>query len=116
MSKKDFYLSSDELSRLIKEVECKGLTKAPPDICYDVVSKIRQKKRDLIIYSLKVAVSTAACVGLVFSSSYLPSFSDISEKISYEKSSFVEKSEVLSKYGTSIIKNFTKGVFNNEKN
>lgn len=79
MSNKDKiipYLSDDELSKLISDVEGKELVQAPAGIERKVISFIEHKKRrktaEFSTYCLRVAFAVAAAIALVCLVPFIP--------------------------------------------
>ena len=71
--KDDGYLSDEELAELISKVESEGLRKAPHGLKEEVLlvtddirsKRTAQKKRELLSFSIKIAIGTAAAVFLL---------------------------------------------------
>lgn len=67
------YLSDEELSKLISDVEEKELVNAPPSLCKDVLKEIDRRnevvlftKKKLIRFRVQVIATMAAVIALVF--------------------------------------------------
>lgn len=107
------YLSDEELDNLILEIEEHEIIEAPPNLSDEILQSVfgnneldaggntevinisnrKDKKRAYIIYSLKVAISVAAAIALMF---VMPTIQDKST-VTKSKEEMLASEQVLSK-------------------